>query len=230
MIIVKVMIRFRVLVLSCLIIVIAATGKVLASDHSAPVAGIATSYPAVDVHDEEKVAIAADPYDTPEKIAIFRVDYLKYGFMPIRIIVSNNGDKPISLKDARIHFITATGDKIPAAEAEDVERRTTTASNAGKTIPLPAPLPPIHRKPGSKDKQIEEDFASFEYSALAVEAHTTRAGFLFYDIRGLDEPLKGARLYLRMLHSADGKDLFYFEIPFDKYLAAPKATPLNPAP
>ena len=69
------------------------------------------------------MAIAADPYNTPEKASIFRFKYLQYGFMPIRIIVTNNGDKPISLIDARINFITAAGDKIPAALPEEVERR-----------------------------------------------------------------------------------------------------------
>ena len=51
-----------------------------------------------------------------------------------------------------------------------------------------------------------------------MEPHTTRAGFLFYDVSDLAHPLKGAKLYLKMLRNADGDELFYFEIPFDKYL------------
>jgi hypothetical protein len=50
-----------------------------------------------------------------------------------------------------------------------------------------------------------------------VEGHTTRAGFLFYDVEGLTNPLVGAKLNLRMLRNADGKELFYFEIPLDKH-------------
>src|SRR3954466_5948642 len=84
-----------------------------ASDHEVPVVLPATDFPAVETHADEKESIAADPYNTQEKCAIFRVDYLKYGFMPIRLIVTNDGDKPISLVDARIHFITRDGDKIP---------------------------------------------------------------------------------------------------------------------
>ena len=53
-------------------------------------------------------------------------------------------------------------------------------------------------------------------------ARRDSAGFLFYDVNGLQDPLKGAHLYLRMLHSADGKDLFYFEIPLDKATSEPK--------
>ncbi len=188
------------------------------AEHPAPPALAANQYPAFDAHADEHVTIAADPYDTRDKASCFRLDYLKLGFMPVRVIVTNDGDKPISLDQARIHFITAQGDKIPAAEPEDVERRTTNVKNPASGVKLP--IPGLAPKPKSKDPKIEADFHEFEYQAIVVEAHTTRAGFLFYDVQGLGDPLKGAKLYLRKLQSADGKDLFYFEIPFDKYLAA----------
>ena len=96
----------------------------------------------------------------------------------------------------------------------------------GSRIPLPGPLPPIQVKPKGSIKEIEEDFNTFEYSALAVEPHTTRAGFLFYDVSGLSNPLVGAKLYLHKLRDADGNELFYFEIPFDKYLQS-KSSQMN---
>jgi hypothetical protein len=170
------------------------------AEHPPPPASAAATYPAFDAHADEHVTIAADPYDTKEKASCFRMEYLKLGFMPIRVIVTNDGDKPISLEQARIHFISAAGDKIPAR--------------------VKVPIPGLNGKPKSKDPKIEADFHEFEYQAIVVEAHTTRAGFLFYDVDGIADPLKGAKLYLRKLQSADGKDLFYFEIPFDKYLAA----------
>lgn len=189
------------------------------SDHVPPPAKEASTYAAFDAHPDDHVVIAAEPFDTKEKESIFRVDYLKNGFMPIRLIVTNNGDRPISLNEARINFMSAAGDKIPAAEAEDVERRMTHVGNAGKKIPMPAPLPPMGGKVKTPDAKIEEDFSEFEYSAIAVEPHTTRAGFLFYDMQGLGgNPLRGAKLNLRKLRDADGKEMFYFEIPFDKYL------------
>jgi len=47
-----------------------------------PPAKDAMSYPAVDIHAKEQVAIAAEPFDTPEKCKVFHVDYLKYRFFP----------------------------------------------------------------------------------------------------------------------------------------------------
>jgi hypothetical protein len=190
----------------------------LAADHTPPPVQPATSFAAVEVHDNEKVAIAAEPYDTRDKESIFRVDYLSHGILPIRLIVTNNGDRPINLSEARILFYTADGDKIQAAEPEDVERLMTRKERQGSKIPMPGPIPSIKLKPKASDKDIEADFNTFEYQALVVEPHSTRAGFLFYDVSDLNHPLAGAKLHLRKLLGADGKELFYFEIPFDKYL------------
>lgn len=190
----------------------------LPSDHTPPPVQPATSYADVEIHPAEKVAIAAEPYYTKEKESIFRVDYLSHGVMPVRLIVTNLGDKPISLRDARILFQTAAGDRIQAAEPADVERLMTRKEREGTSIPLPGPLPKIKLKAKASPKEIEDDFDEFEYGALVVEPHSTRAGFLFYDVSDLSHPLRGAKLHLHALRNADGEELFYFEIPFDKYL------------
>ena len=207
--------RFRC-TLPLLVIMLSVTAA--ASDHTPPPVQPATTYPAVEVHDEERVAIAIEPYDTREKESIFRIDYLAHGIMPVRLIVTNEGDRPINLRDARILFYTARGDRIQAAEPKDVERVMTRTEREGKKIPMPGPFPSIKTKPKASNKDIEQDFDQFEYQALVVEPHTTRAGFLFYDVSQLDHPLEGAKLHLRELRNADGKELFYFEIPFDTYL------------
>src|SRR6202142_50006 len=141
---------FRRLPLLALLLAIPA----LASDHRPPGVQPATSFAAVEVHDDEKVAIAVEPYDTKEKESIFRVDYLGHGVMPVRLIVTNNGDKPISLKDARILFYTAGGDRINAADPADVERLMTKTEREGKKIPMPGPLPSIKMKPKASKKEI----------------------------------------------------------------------------
>jgi len=198
----------------------------LASDHTPPPVQPATSFAAVEVHEDEKVAIAAEPYDTKEKASLFRVDYLSHGILPVRLIVTNNGSRPINLSQARILFQTAAGDRIQAAEPEDVERLMNRKEREGAKIPIPGPIGNIHLKPKGSIKEINEDFDQFEYGAIVVEPHSTRAGFLFYDVSDLDHPLKGAKLHLHKLRDADGNELFYFEIPFDKYLKS-KSSQMN---
>jgi hypothetical protein len=203
-----------------------------AADKKAPPAKPAGQYPAFDTHPNEKVTVAADPCDDPKDCSFFRLPYLQHGFLPIRVVFTNDGDAPLSLDDARIQFISANNDKIPAATDDDLQRRLFTLKSAtGRKIPLPLPLPPItiHGKP--VDKQITKDSDDFGFQGTTVEPHSSLSGYLFYDIRGLDDPvLKGAQLYVKMVHTLDGKkQLFSFNIPFDKWLAAhPSDTPTPP--
>ena len=165
------------------------------------------------------VTIAADPFDREPKADVFRVHYLQYDFIPIRIIVSNDTAQPISLNDVRILLLPSDGGKINAGEPEDVERRVEGAARKGTTIPI-GPIQ-IHRQGKAADSKVEADFSEHEYSALAVEPHTPRAGFLFYDVQGLGQhPLAGAKLVFRQVKDSNGKEFFAFELPLDAYLAA----------
>jgi hypothetical protein len=194
----------------------------MASSHAPPPVQAASLFSAVVVHDDEKVAIAAEPYDSQEKEAIFRGDYLSHGVMPIRVIITNYGDRPIRLLDARITFLTAAGDAIRAADPADVDRLMALKEReAGGTAPHKIkPMPKLSKR------EIDADFDTFELQALVVEPHSTRAGFVFYNISALDHPLEGAKLLLRTLRDADGIALFDFEIPFDKYLKS-QSSPTN---
>ena len=57
-----------------------------------PSAYHANSYPARTFDTQEHVTIAADPYDMPDKAAVFAADYANAGLLPVRIIVSNDSD------------------------------------------------------------------------------------------------------------------------------------------
>lgn len=187
------------------------------AQHPAPPPGTADQYPAFEHHADDHLAIAVDPYDTPKRASIFRVDYLSANIIPIRIIITNEGNTPVSLDNARIDFITAAGDKVPAAEPRDAERALDRPADPRNKIPI-GPIK-IGGKGKNLDKKIEQDFSEFQYGAIAVEPHTTRAGFLFYDLQNLENPLADAHLEFRRIQSSDGRELFAFEIPFNKYLA-----------
>jgi hypothetical protein len=203
--------------------------NLLAADKKAPPPKPANQYATFDAHPNEHVTVAADPCDDPKDCEFFRLPYIQHGMLPIRVIFTNDSDTAISLDDARIQFISINNDKIPAATDDDIQRRLfSTKGTAGRKIPLPMPLPPItlHDKP--VDKQITKDDTDFGFNGTTVNPHSTLAGYLFYDVRQLDDPaLKGAELYVKMVHTVDGKkQLFDFNIPFDKWLAAqPGATP-----
>jgi hypothetical protein len=174
----------------------------------------AAQYSAHDTH--ENITIAADPGDTPATAPHTRLDYLGHGFMPIRIIVTNDSSQPLSLDDARILFISANDVTENAATNEELDRGIFQLRNIkGKQIPLPAPLPPITRKPKPVDNQIRLDDADFGFKSSTVAPHSTEAGWLYYDVRDLDQPvLKGATIELRKVRWAStNKALDTFDIP-----------------
>ena len=173
----------------------------------------ASTYASNDTH--QRVTIAAEPGDTKETRPDTRLDYFAHNLLPIRVIVTNDTDKPVTLDDARIHFITADNAVIPAATLDDLQRRMFTIKSAtGKKIPLPLPLPPItvHQ---NVDQKITDDDNDFGFQSTTVPPHATVAGYLYYDMQDVDQPfLKNATLELRKVRFQDNADYIdSFEIP-----------------
>ena len=179
----------------------------------------AKTYPARDEHPDEKVTIAADPYDTPDKAGIFTVDYAEKSYLPVFLIVSNDGDQPVTLSNMKLQMVTADRTKITASTMDDLVRRFSRVKHRGdepKTNPLPLP-----RKRGPdvgmpKGAALEINTAMFH--AKAVEPKALQAGFVFFDVEGIDHPLAGAHLYITGVRDGNGGELMFFDISMEKYL------------
>lgn len=186
----------------------------------------AAQYSMHDAHPNEQVTIAAEPGDTKDTAPDTRLNYLEHDMMPIRVIVTNDSDQAVTLDDARIDFIASDNTVVHAATTDDLQRRIFTLKDAkGTKIPLPMPLPSItvHH---NVDKKIVSDDQDFSFKTTTVPAHSTVAGYLFYDIRGLDKPvLDKATLELRKVRFAsDNRALDSFEIPLHPTTEATAAT------
>jgi hypothetical protein len=182
-----------------------------------PVAKPAINYPAHDFHRDEQVAMAADPYDTPDKAKIFSVNFAEYGFLPVFFVVTNDGGQPISLASIEVTLITANHSKLTPISGEDLYRRLSNPQGQTRPSPIPIPLP----KKKAIDKKAMDDIEAARFAARAVEPHGTQSGFLFFDIGGIDKPLAGANMDITGVNDAKGNELLYFEISMDKYLNAP---------
>lgn len=183
-----------------------------------PVAKTAINYPAHDFHRDEKVAIAADPYDNPDKAKIFSINFAAHGFLPIFFIVTNDGDQPVSIANMDIKLITAHRSKLTPITTDDLYRRL--SNPQANTTPNPLPFP--RKVKGTVSKKDMDEIESSQFAARAVEPHTTQSGFLFFDISDLNSPLRGANIDITGVDDAKGNELMYFEIPTDNYLDAPK--------
>lgn len=184
-----------------------------------PVAKTAFNYPAHDLHRDESVSIAADPYDNPEKAKIFTINFAEHGFLPIFFIITNDGDQPVSIVNMQIKLITGNRSKLTPIDPSDLYRR---LSNPQAKTSTNNPLPFPHKVKGGVTKQQMDEIESSQFAARAVEPHTTQSGFMFFDIGGITSPLRDANIDVTGVADAKGNELLFFEIPVDKYLDAPK--------
>jgi hypothetical protein len=203
----------RVLVVSSAVAVFALC--LGAKDFVKPVAQPAKIYPAHDDHTDEKVAIAADPFDAPDKAKIFSVNFHEHGFLPIFFIITNDGDRPISIANMDVKLITANHSKLTPASPEDIYRRLTNPRANTNQIPLPIPQKKVK---GAITQKERDEIESSQFAAKAVEPHATQSGFLFFDVEGIPAPLAGAHLDVTGVSDGKGKELFYFDLPLDNYL------------
>ena len=74
-------------------------------------------------HLSEGVTVALDPYDMADKANIFSVHYNDVGLMPIFLVISNDGNQPVSLLGMKAELITVDRTKIPPATEDDIYRR-----------------------------------------------------------------------------------------------------------
>lgn len=183
-----------------------------------PQAQPAKTYPAHDQHPMEAVTVGVDPYDLAEKTNIFSVHYSELGFLPIFVVVTNDGNQPVELAGMKAQLVTVNRTKLSPAAGEDISRRLTRPSANTNRYPIPFPTKKVK---GGLSKQAIEEIENAQFVAKAVEPHSTQSGFLFFDVSGISVPLAGANFYLTGVRDAKGNELMYFEIPLEKYLSAP---------
>lgn len=212
--------------LTIAVLLLCAAAALAAKTFQMPRVYHAKTYPARDEHAQEKVTIAADPYDTGDKQQIFSVDFREHELLPVLLIVTNDGDSAVALTDMKIEMMTARRVKLVPASLQDIVRKIQKPVKRPDSPRVsPIPLPRRRMKPGvNQDTMDELDQSMFH--AKAVEPHTTRGGFIYFNVEGISNPLAGAQLTVSGLNTSDGKELFFFEIPMEKYLTyQPGKTP-----
>ncbi|HET9837592.1 MAG TPA: hypothetical protein VFR84_05100 [Candidatus Angelobacter sp.] len=184
-----------------------------------PPAGNANSYALHETHADEKVSVALDPVDTPEKAKIFGVNYRGYGFYPVRLIITNDSDNTLMLQNLKIELITARREKLQPATDADIYRRLVKPNKASHPGPK-LPFPTGKKEPLSKE--VREEYESAQFLTVPVTPHATHSGYLFFDV--MDTPIEaGAHLQVSGI-KAGAQELFYFDIPMDR---SPSDMPLQ---
>ncbi len=178
----------------------------------------AKTYPARDTSEKEKVTVAADPYDLPDKTqGVFRIKYKEEGLLPVLLVITDDGGQPVALTDMQVELVTSKRVKLHPATEDDVYRRIARQPMRGDQ-PSSNPLPFPRKVRRSLKKEEMQELQDSRFAAKAVEPHATQAGFLFFDVEGIDNPLAGAHLYISGLRNSQGQELIFFDIPLEQYL------------
>jgi hypothetical protein len=182
-----------------------------------PKAADAKTYPAHDSSTKDKVTVAADPYDTSDKTqGVFRIKYKEEGLLPVLLVITNDGSEPVSATDLQVELVTAKRVKLEPATEDDIYRRIARQPLRGDQ-PSANPLPFPRKTRRSVKKEEMEEVRDSRFAAKAIEPHATQAGFLFFDVEDVENPLAGAHLYVSGLRNAQGQELLFFDIPLDQY-------------
>ncbi len=209
------MLSRRTLTLLAVVLTLALGSMTLwaAKEFVAPRPENASTYACKDAHPNEKVTAAIELYNSPPKSDIFITPYVQEGLLPVFLIITNDGDQPIALTSMRAELVTAGRAKLESLNNDDIFRRVAHISGNSTSPQRVGPVPlPGNTKNKKAQKQYQEILAA-NFAAEAVEPHTTKSGFLFFDVFNVQQPVQGSHIYLTGIRDAGGNELMYFDVP-----------------
>jgi hypothetical protein len=160
------------------------------------------------------VTVAVKPYRSAEeqKEAFGKAEPYKYGFLPVLLVITNNSDHPLGLKNLKVRFIDPRGEGLEPIPAEDLtyfNPKGHQPKDRPSYIPLPVGRPKVKKGPLAKPEITQRAF-----QAPVVAPKTTASGFFYYNTG--TGPLTGSSMYISGVRDmTSGSDLFYFEIPLE---------------
>ncbi len=170
--------------------------------------GPASSYPIKQTND--KVTMAAVPYDTPElaHTAFGKLDPNQYGVLPVLVIIQNDTDQALKLDHVEVEYTTIENRHVEATPASDVQ-------TLGGPVKQPSmgngsPLPPLRKH---KNPLSAWEIEGRAFAARMLPAHEAASGFFYFQTAYRP----GSKLYLTGVKiAATGQDILFFEVTMDK--------------
>ncbi len=157
----------------------------------------------------DQVTIGAKSYDTEELIAEAfgkKTDLLKYGVLPVLLVIENKRQKTLDLRDLEVNLVAADGRHSGPVSPEDIlflGKRT----KPPKMNPVPNPLP-RKKNPLNAPQIVERAFA-----AKMLPPGDSATGFFYFEAK----PEPGDKLYINGLRDTpSGQEIMYFEFGLDK--------------
>ncbi len=162
------------------------------------------------------ITIAADPYETQEKIktAFDLKEMEKLGIIPIQVIVTNDGEDTISVSGQDINLLDSNNRSFEPLPVDEVVRAVVFKGGSPRTSRGPSPLP-FPRGGGRKGDafEIETDLTNKALNDLRVPPKNTRGGFVFFRLPDNRMRLGGYKVYIPEIRNLKTRqNLLFFEI------------------
>jgi hypothetical protein len=197
--------RFVILSISSAIVLGAA---LLARDDKRFQAGAAVDYPHLK---SENVTVGAKPFDNDELVSSAfgkKIDFARYGVLPLLIVIENKRDKPLDLREMEASLVAGDGRHAKAVAPEDLQFLSTSGKHPSTTMPRsPVPLPK------KKNPLNDPEIIVRAFSAKMLPPGDSASGFLYFEAKAE----QGDKLYVNGLRDArSGQELLYFEFPLER--------------
>ena len=160
----------------------------------------------------EQVQVGAKAFDNADLVAEAfgkKVDLLKYGVLPVLVVVQNKRDKSIDLRDMEISLVAADGRHVSAVSADELPLLTRDGhrkpKQPGEGIPLPLPQ--------KKNPLADPVIAGRAFAAGMLPPGDSTSGFFYFEAQAE----VGDSIYLSGMKDArTRKEILYFEFPLKK--------------
>lgn len=158
----------------------------------------------------DQVTIGAKSYDNEQLTAEAfgkKADLLRYGVLPVLVVVENKRSKALDLRSLEVNLVAADGRHASAIAPEDVP-------DLGKHAKPPGlgPRPPIHL-PAKKNPLNAPEIVERAFAAKMLPPGDSASGFFYFEATAE----AGDKIYLNGLRDArSGEQILYFEFPLDQ--------------
>jgi len=203
--------KTRFLFLSIALMAVLLLGRPSSDDKEPFRAGKATEYAN---QTSEQVLVGAKAFDNADLVADAfgkKADLLRYGVLPVLVVVENKRDKSIDLRDMEVSLVATDGRHVSPISADEVaylakngRRR---PKGPGDGVQLPIPLP------AKKNPLAAPGITGRAFVAGMVPPGDSVSGFFYFEAQAE----VGDSLYLSgMKDPRTGKEVMYFEFRLNK--------------
>jgi hypothetical protein len=163
------------------------------------------------------VTIAADPYETREKIkTAFDLKELdQAGIVPVHVIVTNEGKDTIAVSGEDINLLDSNNRSFESIPIDEIVRAVV-YKGSPRTSRSPSPSPiPLPRGGGRRGDafEIETDLTNKALKELRVAPQATAGGFVFFRLPDNRMRLGGHKVYIPEVRNLKTQEnLLFYEI------------------